>query len=1742
MKILLNFLHSLFFKTGIILIGLAVFFAVLFYSGYIQKQTRYILEVELSKQFQQPITVGKVEGNLLRSLTVKDVIFYNNHPSFPKKPTIHIKALKAHYSLWNIIAHKGDVLSSISRVTVDDASIHVHRNTETKTNMVYILPKHESMTPGPSMSFYGLIVFKDLTVTYQDDLGFSGPPLAKPFIARFDHLKGSMDFSQHQKVKFSLEGITPDTNAPAAFAGYFSTYDGRYDIFMQLDALNLETWGPYAFRQEGYAVNKNRGALKGRIWSKLPRPNYERQFWYNLVLDIEDSQLTLPFFEAPLVIHDTQLQLQNGILTKDSFYDIGISKQNLKPLIEYFVKSGFITTKGRMISFLDTPDKIQHFSVPKEYETYRTQLLSLFIAPPSLLTIHNFDGNLNSIPIKGSGTLDLSQQSFDLSTDVSPFELTALYALFPSLSGSLVTGTAKGTMAIDGPFSSPIIHGTLHSKNASLLKLTPDTLSVNYNFSHEKLRLSVRNASLFDGTIQGKGTFYFNTDPTYLSFSFDGTNFDAASIFKTLPAVSGTFNASLQLTGPSTHYDANVVITSNTLTFLNQSLSQATAFLTSYDTNQIDISELTIALNDSPTLVTGLGHITTSSSFNITLLGEAINLRDISPELSSKNVGTLFFRSDISGFLSEDFFAHPFTELEGVCQFSLHDYSFYNQFFDHIQGDLSFHKHMFYINHLLAENGDEKIDITGYFDQFRPQDIQVTLDRARLGDSLFLQNRLPLFVKPFYGVFSGGLHITANPLQSTSSTTHPDTSFFTKFKDFSVAGQLSVTEGLFQNQPIEWLDTTLNWDGQQLKLSKSKLQHKDSQLIFKGQLHDTLSFDFQFDPSSIISFKDFDILTSPLGKLSGSTDFDGHVKGTITQPEFSFNIAAKDLQTDNISLDSASGKISLKDSVLTFSDIALAYARDTVKGSGYINISPFISDAPFDYQALDYALDIKVSDAELRSFVDLSHSFYEEYLMRKDQTSLIIGKEKVPNPNIKVSQENKFKMASPIVTNNGHTIIFDRFSSDDLFDYYFKTKKDHLLQTQRLAKGLSKPFFGEFTGHLSMKSIPNKNPKIDGSFHLKNGQLYKLYSSMLTLDVASEKKGVAYQVSVEKGSLGHSTFDLFSSSGYFDEAGLLNITQSRLKRGIALNTAIVRGSFPLSAFWNDDYFTTPLNLDIQLDGDNISFLSLFLPTVATLTNEGMISLRVTGTLDAPVINSSEFSIKNGAIFWDDTAFIRSPFTIPSQNFEIKNNTLIIPPTQVLWKGSDTVSLFDASEKQNTFTVSGNIGMASFTLDHPDSLTLHFNMSMNDALLSVNFPQFYQGNVSLKNTSLIGDFVVPLSSEKKELYASQLRTDLETGPTLKSSVFLSKGKIELPSVGESKLLPSIALDISASIKANVSVEGNIFGKGFLSGLANSMELFLEETSTPFQISGMLNSPRTSSSLIFNEGFITILNHEFELLSPNDQPHFFKDRSLLVHNNSLSFTQEQNNETGTFKLIPVLDLTAYTVIEPYSVSATSNSTDTTYTPLLVTAKGSALDLNSLTFDEYASDSLDALTQDVSYIKTYQLTSQPDIANDTDTFEVMKILMPDLFKETVTGDYDASRIIGGSVANQLNSVIRRRLIRPFERQVAQNMGIHQFRLDYNVGNALLNTAGVDGVSNQSSIGFNFISEVTDQLYVRVKTDLDVSAESNAETALALSEIELTYYLFLKNLTLNYANIRDESQDYKLKPRISIKYSYEF
>jgi len=503
---------------------------------------------------------------------------------------------------------------------------------------------------------------------------------------------------------------------------------------------------------------------------------------------------------------------------------------------------------------------------------------------------------------------------------------------------------------------------------------------------------------------------------------------------------------------------------------------------------------------------------------------------------------------------------------------------------------------------------------------------------------------------------------------------------------------------------------------------------------------------------------------------------------------------------------------------------------------------------------------------------------------------------------------------------------------------------------------------------------------------------------------------------------------------------------------------------------------------------------------------------VEGNVDDLCLVSGNATLKNTTLVFSKKYLSGATFKIPSGQIFLQNNQLRLPKTDILYA--------TPGESFQGFSLMGVINFLNLNLIRPEEFSTFLDLFTEAPSLKIMIPDIYQGMVSLKNMSLHGVYKIPISETSKSLLFKQVQNNEEKGPILKGSIELSQGTLSIPNEPP-KLYPSLLFDLKLSIDQQVAFNTAALGSGAFAGF--SVDLGLDKTETPLLIQGTLNHPKILNKLTFKEGNIQFLNRSFALLSATSQKSYQDE----FHENSISFESKSNDKEA------ILDISTLAIIEKPVEKPSAKST---YSHVLVGIQGPISNLENIKFTVFESMSDRVAPSDLKLVSSYVLSNRADKLESSEG--ILKVLFPEIFnfseKQQLSRD-DTSQLLTNFGEQRVNSFVKKG-IRPLERRIAKVIGLEGLQVDYNLGAEFFKQQDVKRV-----LGVNMIKSLSNQLFIRVKTNLDLRSERGNSQGLGLSEVEMTYEIFPNKLFLNYANIKDDNTEI-FKPKLSLRFRYEY
>ena len=304
---------------------------------------------------------------------------------------------------------------------------------------------------------------------------------------------------------------------------------------------------------------------------------------------------------------------------------------------------------------------------------------------------------------------------------------------------------------------------------------------------------------------------------------------------------------------------------------------------------------------------------------------------------------------------------------------------------------------------------------------------------------------------------------------------------------------------------------------------------------------------------------------------------------------------------------------------------------------------------------------------------------------------------------------------------------------------------------------------------------------------------------------------------------------------------------------------------------------------------------------------------------------------------------------------------------------------------------------------------------------------------------------------------------------------------------------------------------------------------------FLITGMLNAPQLATRIYFYSGAISLFDGVYELMPDLAQQHFFKDYPEYQSEQYVDIDTRYNQISNQRDQKYDLNIRAIRYKEDDAVDLDAQD-EFPIQSIVIVYDGMVDDLNSsITVFEYGIEQSSVMIPNFEFRGMYDVSFSDDSSLASASNYGLRLLLPSIVVDGESSDFER---LG---RQQVNSLFRRS-IRPYERRIAKRVGLYDFRLDYDLGTNVLGLMG-DTSASQDLLGAYFVMDIyNQQLFLNVRTDVDLSTEENAyEKGLKVTQFELKYYL-LSQFSIGLKNINEYSDVAAFDPRFSLNYGYSF
>ncbi|MGA0241440.1 MAG: hypothetical protein ACO3K7_00395 [Candidatus Marinamargulisbacteria bacterium] len=588
-----------------------------------------------------------------------------------------------------------------------------------------------------------------------------------------------------------------------------------------------------------------------------------------------------------------------------------------------------------------------------------------------------------------------------------------------------------------------------------------------------------------------------------------------------------------------------------------------------------------------------------------------------------------------------------------------------------------------------------------------------------------------------------------------------------------------------------------------------------------------------------------------------------------------------------------------------------------------------------------------------------------------------------------------------------------------------------------------------------------------------------------------------------------------------------------LNNDVIFNKNIIQAPFQIRYDMHQKIATA----QVSLKKNDINLLSLFLPSVARLKNEGNIQVTVHGPLDRMQVTNSTIDLSHFSLaFNSKTSPFDAKIWIDSYQHTGHHAKLRLNGLRVHWRGNDTFRRVTRKKKTNIFKLNGDIEFQSLSFYPQKNITVAYNAHLPYAFFSINYPWLYTGDIITNHLKLTGTQTHAWSYNEKKAIAATLGTHNETGPQLTGNLIFRDGIFAMPKLTKKTLKPRIKLGIMTTLGEGNYIQGGMVGEGAYDLASHvSLEIDTAISNAPFLIGGTLNAPQFSTTIPFYSGSISFLDGVYDLLSKKQQAHFFQHNPDIISDQYVQISPVIINDR------PQLNHTIH--LRGLRKKDTPRPTDNRVSDERpFQAIGLAIDGNiqkerpNISVFEFDIDDPYAQFPNYELLGAYDIQHTANNAGSESSYYGISLLMPDIITNS---DDNTLKNYG---RQRINSYFKRS-VRPYERRFAQRVGLYDFRVTYDFGKMLLNTPN-NGFNTNDLLGFQFVSDLyKEKMFLSFQTNIPLSSDTDNthNSGIKITQVDLIYYL-QPNFSIGLKNINEYADVTTFDPRWSLNYGQSF
>ncbi|MEK9658056.1 MAG: DUF748 domain-containing protein [bacterium] len=914
-----------------------------------------------------------------------------------------------------------------------------------------------------------------------------------------------------------------------------------------------------------------------------------------------------------------------------------------------------------------------------------------------------------------------------------------------------------------------------------------------------------------------------------------------------------------------------------------------------------------------------------------------------------------------------------------------------------------------------------------------------------------------------------------------------------------VKGELQVQNVQIKNIKLDHMGLQADWDKQRLNIHKMIANKNESRVIVNGQITSSRNIMLNLEEGSRITISDHPEFWKRQGILHGKLTAHGKMYGQLGDLKGELWIKGDTFTSRFINLDKFRGQCRYRGRRLFLDELRIQYQGDIYQASVHIDEIPKnILHLKNPIKHINYKANLNIKEGEMKNLIGLF-----EQINSETETKSWLNKIQKTKDNPKTQL---FKLQDPYV-NTKNWVLFNKSNKNSLIFFQDINQSQNQTESFQTWK-LSKKIKGKIKGNIQIESQKEVIPSINCNVTISNAKILKYRAENINVNIRGKDQKFNTIITIKDANITKKRINKLRIKGELHN-----------KKTIFIQESFIQGENISAKNWILGQIGLTKNIETKFkwhfQGDEINALSLLIPHIDAITNKGKFELNFKG-------NKEETTLTDGVLNFEDFSLSQNghEMKIANETVFINNNNIYVPSLNI------QVIQEKNRKKRNIFPLQVK-GRATLSLQNNENdgtkIISDLDFMLADIHKKIILSKLYKGKISIKNTRLQGRLTHMLLGKNKKKKTEYTQKEM---PRLKGKIELEKGLLTLTNTPKKRNWPNIALDMECQINRNIYLESSFLGEGLLAGLTIDFEL--QKSLIPINIAGTLNRPKLYNNINLEGGHLTLLNTEFELISPEEQKTYINISGRPFRENKVIFEQKKDKDSLN---MPKLQLRGLAIIENEQITTQNNiELPKKYTHVFMSIQGELNHLDEFQFDIFESDEYNKGTKQLSLKKNYKVDNKDNKENQN---ALLTLLLPGLSYLDETQQNNKQEIIEEFGKQRVNLIFRKG-IRPVEKKIAQKTGLEELHLEYNLSQALFE-------GNAQNMGINIRKKIyEDRLFLALKTQLDFDPKTTQQNIFELSEAEFNYFM-LKNLSLNVgAQKENDAREYQAK--FSLRYSHAY